>query len=279
MKDFKIAVCQVAPTEEKKLNIEKARKMIYEAAENLASVVVFGEMFNCPYQNKYFTPFAETVPGGETYNMLMEAAKENKVYLIGGSFPEMDKGKVYNTSCVFSPDGTLIAKHRKMHLFDVELESGLVFKESDTLGSGNEVTVFDTTYCRMGLAICYDVRFPELMRLMVLEGAEVIIIPAAFNMTTGPAHWDILFRTRAMDNQVFMVGASPARDINGGYVAYGNSVVVEPWGNIIKRAGEEEGIIYADLDGSRIIKVRNELPLLKHRRTDVYELKVKSVEE
>lgn len=273
MKDFKVAICQIKPTDDKKTNIKKARNMILEAAGKSASVIVFGEMFNCPYQNEYFPRFAETIPGGETYNMLKDCARDNKVYLIGGSIPELDNGIIYNTSLAFNPDGELIGKHRKMHLFDVELASGLTFKESDAIGRGDNVTVFDTEYCRMGLAICYDIRFPELMRLMAIEGAEIIIIPAAFNMTTGPAHWDILFRVRALDNQVFMVGASPARDTNSGYVAYGNSIVVAPWGDIIESAGEEEGIIYADLDSSLINRVRKELPLLKHRRTDVYELK------
>lgn len=272
MKDFKIAVCQMMPVHDKEANIKHARDMICEAASNLASVVVFGEMFNCPYENDYFLKFAETVPDGRTYNMLKESAKYNRVYVIGGSMPELDEGVVYNTSFIFNPEGKLIARHRKMHLFDVELESGLKFKESDTLGRGNEVTVFDTQYCKMGVAICYDVRFPELARLMALDGAEVIIIPAAFNMTTGPAHWDILFRTRAVDNQVFMVGASPARDVNGRYIAYGNSIIVAPWGNVAARAGDGEEIIYAELDGSLIDRVRKELPLLKHRREDVYQL-------
>jgi len=272
MKDFKIAVCQIKPTTDKKLNIRKAEEMIKEAANHFASMVVFGEMFNCPYQNEYFPKFAETIPDGETYKMLGEAAKANKVYVVGGSIPELDGGIIYNTSFIFNPEGELIGKHRKMHLFDVELESGLTFKESDTLGRGDKVTVLDTDFCKVGVAICYDIRFPELMRLMALEGAEVVIIPAAFNMTTGPAHWEMIFKMRAVDNQVFMVGASPARDADGGYVAYGNSIIVAPWGDILKKAGENEEIIYADLDGSLIQRVRNELPLLKHRRTDVYEL-------
>lgn len=271
MKDFKIALCQMKPTADKKENIEKAERMIVEAASSCASVIVLGEMFNCPYQNRYFPLFAESIQCGETVEMLSQSARENKVYIIGGSIPEADGDKIYNTSCVFSPDGRLIARHRKMHLFDVELES-LSFKESDILSSGSGITVFDTEYCRMGVAICYDVRFPELIRLMALEGSEVIVIPAAFNMTTGPAHWEMLFKARAVDNQVFMVGASPARDENSGYTAYGSSIIVSPWGDIIQKAGSGEEIIYGDIKGDIINNIRNELPLLKHMRTDIYEV-------
>jgi predicted amidohydrolase len=249
--------------------------MIIEAAGNGASVVALGEMFNCPYENQFFTRFAEEIPGGETFEMLSTCAREKGIYLIGGSIPERYGNFIYNTSPVFSPSGKLIARHRKMHLFDVELESGVIFKESDTLGRGYSSTVFQTEFGKIGTAICYDIRFPELARLMVLEGAELIVVPAAFNMTTGPAHWELLFRTRAVDNQVFLAGASPARDESGGYTAYGNSLVADPWGTVICRAGKDEEIIYADLDGGLIDSVRRQLPLLKHRRTDIYDVIVK----
>lgn len=272
MKNFKVAVCQIKASGDKAANIEKARKMICESASNGASVVIFGEMFNCPYQSEFFPKFAETIPYGETYKMLSDAAAANNVYVIGGSMPELDNGVIYNTSCSFNPKGELIGKHRKVHLFDIDLEGGLSFKESDSIGRGNEITVFDTEYCKIGVAICYDIRFPEQMRLMTLEGAEVIVVPAAFNMTTGPAHWELLFKTRAMDNQVFMIGVSPARDAEAKYVAYGNSIVVTPWADTIARADAGEEIIYAELDGKLIEKVRRELPLLMHRRTDLYDI-------
>jgi omega-amidase len=272
MKDFKIALCQIKPATDKSINLEKAKNMIAEAARNDAEIVVFGEMFNCPYQNEYFPMFAESIPGGDTFNMLKNCAIENKVYIVGGSIPEICDGVIYNTSCVFNRDGDLIAKHRKIHLFDVEFENGLKFKESDSLGCGTSITVFDTEYCKIGLAICYDVRFPEACRIMTLEGAEVIIIPAAFNMVTGPAHWELLFRSRAMDNQVYMVGVSPARNTTSKYTAYGNSIITGPWGDIITKTDDGECIIYGSLNGGVIDKVRKELPLLKHRRTDIYEL-------
>jgi predicted amidohydrolase len=159
-----------------------------------------------------------------------------------------------------------------MHLFDIDVEGGQYFKESDVLTPGKDVTVFDTEFCRIGLGICYDIRFPELSRLMVLEGAEVIIFPAAFNMTTGPAHWELNFRGRALDNQVYTIGVAPARDMESSYHSYGNSIVASPWGNVLNRMDEKEGFVVQEIDLDYVKKVREQLPLLKHLRRDIYKL-------
>ena len=266
---MKIAVCQMKVCADKDKNISHALEMIDEAANNGAEIIVLPEMFNCPYENSYFPIFAEEYPGKTTI-ALSNAAKKNSIYLVGGSIPELENGNIYNTSFVFDRNGELIGKHQKMHLFDIDVEGGVSFKESDTLSSGNKVTIVDTEFGKIGVAICYDIRFPELSRLMALEGAELIILPAAFNMTTGPAHWELSIRMRALDNQVYFVGAAPARDEYASYVAFGNSRVSDPWGNIIASADENECILYADIDKEYTKKVRSELPLLKHRRTDLY---------
>lgn len=271
MRNVKVGICQLQVELDKKQNLKKAESMIREAAGNGCDFVILPEMFNCPYDNKYFPIFAETYPG-ESTNLLSDLAKELKVYIIGGSIPEKDGDAVYNTSYSFDRQGELIGKHRKMHLFDIDVEGGVRFKESDVLGRGEEVTVFDTEFCKVGAAICYDMRFPELMRLMALAGAEIIVIPAAFNMTTGPAHWEITARTRALDNQVYFIAASSARDVDFSYHAYGHSCIVNPWGTIIKEADEKECILYGELDLDMIKKVRKELPLLKHRRIDIYDI-------
>ena len=266
---MKIAVCQMKVFDDKDKNISHALDMIDEAANNGAQIIVLPEMFNCPYENSYFPVFAEEYPG-KTTEALKNAAKKNSIYLVGGSIPESENGNIYNTSFIFDRNGELIGKHQKMHLFDIDVEGGVSFKESDTLSAGNKVTVVDTEFGKIGVAICYDIRFPELSRLMALEGAELIILPAAFNMTTGPTHWELSIRMRALDNQVYFVGAAPARDESASYVTFGNSRVADPWGNIIATADEKECIIYADIDKSYTEKARNELPLLKHRRTDLY---------
>ncbi|MGB9805032.1 carbon-nitrogen hydrolase family protein [Desulfofundulus sp.] len=274
MQRYRVAVCQMTIVREKEKNLVRAREMIARAGQQGARLVVLPEMFNCPYVASLFPMYAETYPDGPSIQMLSRAAREEGVYLVGGSVPEQDGGRIYNTSFIFSPDGRLLGRHRKMHLFDVQLASGLTVKESSTLSAGDQVTVIPSELGGLGVAICYDVRFPELMRLMVLKGARLVVIPAAFNMTTGPAHWELIFRMRAVDNQVYFIGASPARDPMAPYVAYGHSLVVDPWGNVISMAREGEEIIYAEIDLDLIEKIRSELPLLRHRRTDIYALEL-----
>lgn len=273
MSSFKLGLVQSKVYDKKEKNIENIRELISVAKERSADIVVLPEMFNCPYHASNFPVYGE-VDRGETWNELSSIAKELKIYLIAGSVPVLgEDGKVYNTSYVFNPEGVEIAKHNKMHLFDIDIEGGQTFKESETLSGGNEVTVFETDYCKIGLAICYDIRFPELSRLMALEGAEVIIIPGAFNLTTGPAHWELLFRARALDNQVYAAGIAPARDMEASYHSYANSMVVNPWGEVIARLEENEDVIVCDIDLDLVRKIREELPLLKHRRTDIYSMK------
>lgn len=270
---FKAGICQMRVEETKEENLKKALAMIGEAAAQGSNLVILPEMFNCPYRESLFPAFAEEYPDGPTFQMLSRAARENRIYLVGGSVPEREGATIYNASFVFGPRGQLIARHRKVHLFDVDLAGGISFRESKTLGRGRDITVFETELCKIGLAICYDIRFPELSRLMTLKGAEMIIIPGAFNLTTGPAHWELLLRARAVDNQVYLAGAAPARNESASYVSFGHSAVVDPWGDVIARADEKERIIYAEISPERLARIRRELPLLLHRRTDLYELK------
>ncbi|MFZ5595949.1 MAG: carbon-nitrogen hydrolase family protein [Bacillota bacterium] len=274
-KKFRAAVCQMAVVSDKDSNLASARRSIAGAAAEGAELVVLPEMFNCPYVARLFPEYAETFPGGKTYEMLSRAAREEKIYIVGGSVPEREGESVFNSSFVFGPDGAMLSRHRKAHLFDVDLPGGIRVRESSTLGRGEGPTVIKTNLCNIGVAVCYDIRFPELIRLMVLEGAEVIAVPAAFNMTTGPAHWDMVYRCRAVDNQVYVIAASPARDRSAPYVAYGHSMIVDPWGAVVSSAGEGEQVITGEIDPERIEGVRRELPLLRHRRTDIYQLNLK----
>lgn len=275
MNNIKIACCQMNVVENKQANINKAREMIVTAAKLGAQIITLPEIFNCPYDNKYFREYAETFKNGETIEMLSNTAKENKIFLVGGSIPELDDDKIYNTSFIFDDQGKLIGKHRKVHLFDIDIKNKIKFKESEVLSAGNSFTVVDTPYLKIGVAICYDIRFPEQIRIMALAGAKLILVPAAFNNTTGPAHWDILFRSRALDNQLYIAATSPARNSKSSYVAYGHSLVVDPYGKIINQLDEKEGVLISTLDIDYIDQIREELPLLKHRRTDLYELRLK----
>ncbi len=274
MRKFNVALLQTKVCADKLKNINNAIKLIEKVSKEGADIAVLPEMFCCPYDNSFFKEYGEE-EGGLAYKYLSKVANDNNIYLIGGTIPELDDDLVYNTSYVFNRNGEKIGKHRKMHLFDIDIEGGQSFKESDVLSAGSNVTVFDTEFCKMGLAICYDIRFPELSRLMADDGAEVIIVPGAFNMTTGPAHWELHLRGRAVDNQVYTIGVAPARDYDSLYHSYGNSIIVSPWGNIINKLDEKEGYIIQEIDLNLVKKVRNELPLLKHVRKDVYKLELR----
>jgi omega-amidase len=258
---------------DKQENLKKATGMIEQAVVKGAEIVMLPEMFNCPYDHRYFRPFAERLPGGETEQTLSQMAQRMGIFLIGGSIPEIgNKNEIYNTSLIFNPLGKVIGKHRKVHLFDVQVKGGIQFKESATLSAGNQVTLVDTPWGKIGVMICYDIRFPEQTRLMAIEGAKMIFIPAAFNLTTGPAHWELLLRSRALDNEVFMLGCSPARDIHSSYIAYGHSMVTTPWGKVIAQLEEEEEILMVELNLDEIDEIRQSLPVWQHRREDIYKL-------
>lgn len=193
--------------------------------------------------------------------------------MVGGSIPEFvpDTKKYYNTSLVFSPAGKLIATHRKTHLFDIDIPGKITFKESDVLSPGNKVTIFDLPeYGKIGLAICYDVRFPELATIAARKGAFLLVYPGAFNTTTGPMHWSLQGRARAMDNQVYVALCSPARDTDASYHAWGHTMAVNPNAEIMAEAAEKETIVYADLEGAKIEETRKGIPLYTQRRFDVY---------
>ena len=253
-------------------NVRTVKAYLEKIKDEKPDFVILPEMFCCPYQTENFPIYAEE-EGGLIWQQLSAYAKQYGVYLIGGSMPEKDaEGNVYNTCYVFDREGKQIGKHRKVHLFDIDVKGGQTFKESDTLTAGDSDTVFDTEFGKMGVMLCFDIRFPELSRMMVNDGARIVFVPAAFNMTTGPAHWELSFRTRALDNQIYMVGCAPARDVSAGYISWGHSIVTDPWGRVIDMLDEKKGILLAELDMDYEEQVREELPLLKSRRKDIYQL-------
>ena len=266
---MKLALIQMPVVKDKEENLHTAREYLRQAAENGANLAILPEMFCCLYTNASFAQNAEPV-GGTVWSAMSAAAKEFGLWLVAGSMPEQDGARIYNTSFVFDPQGNQIARHRKMHLFDIDVKGGQRFMESDTFTAGDEVTVFDTEFGKFGLCICFDMRFPELARVMTLSGAQAILTPAAFNMTTGPLHWELMFRQRAVDNQLFTVGVAPARDVNGPYVSYGNSMACSPWGTVLCRADAAPELLLVELDLAENEAVRAQLPLLSARRTDVY---------
>ena len=264
-----LGLCQMRVTADKAANLRNARRLVDKAAAGGSDLVMLPEMFNCPYENAAFPVYAEPA-GGESWQALSDAARENGIYLVGGSVPEREDGKIYNTSFIFDREGRELARHRKVHLFDIDVPGGQRFKESDTLAPGDQITLVDTPWGKVGVAICFDIRFAELFRIMGNEGAALICVPAAFNMTTGPAHWDLTFRMRAIDQQCFVAGCSPARDETASYVAYGNSLVADPWGSFPLHMDEKEHVQVAELDLSDLEKYRGQIPILSGRRKDLY---------
>ena len=241
-------------------NIEAVRRMAELPGGTEPDFIVLPEIFTCPYDNRCFPVFAEE-EGGESFRFLSALAREKGAYVVGGSMPERDGDRIYNTSYVFDRSGNLIGKHRKVHLFDIDVKGGQYFKESDVLSPGDTLTVFDTEYGKMGVCICFDIRFPDLFTSMRDAGVKMVFVPADFNMTTGPAHWEILFRSRALDQQIFMLGCAAARDENASYVAYGHSILTDPWGRIVKELGAEEGILTAQINLDTVESVRQQIPL------------------
>ena len=264
-----LGLCQMHVTADKAANLRHARDLLEQAAGRGAELLLLPEMFNCPYENAAFPVYAEPA-GGESWQMLSRAARDLGVYLVGGSVPELEEGRIYNTSYIFSPEGEELARHRKVHLFDIDVPGGQRFKESDTLAPGDQVTLVDTPWGKIGVAICFDIRFAEFFRVMGDAGAALIAVPAAFNMTTGPAHWDLTFRMRAIDQQCFVAGCSPARDTGASYVAYGNSLVADPWGAFPLHLDEKEAVETVTLDLDDLARYRAQIPILSGRRTDLY---------
>lgn len=270
MNNVRIFQVQFSAAKKIEETLQKLKDICAVAAEEKADIVTLPEIFCCPYQNDIFRDYAEKA-GGLIWSTCASLAKQHNIYISAGSIPEEDEeGNIYNTAYVFDRNGNQIAKHRKVHLFDIDVKGGQYFKESDTFSAGDAATVFDTEFGTMGICICYDFRFPELARMMALRGAKMIIVPAAFNLTTGPLHWELVFRSQAMYNQVYTVGTAPARDMSLSYRSWGHSIVADPWGKIVNQMDEKEGYQIVDIDLAEVDRSREEIPMLKHRRPEIY---------
>ena len=274
--------------EDKTANIEEARRHVSEAAVGGAKLVALPEIWNGPYATTSFPEYAEPVPdvgvdGTDSVQldaavspssaMLCAEAKRHGVHLVGGSISEREGEQVYNTCIVVDPGGVILAKHRKVHLFDIDVPGKITFRESDTLSAGDSVTTFEMEpFGRVGVGICYDIRFPELAMLMRARGCSLLVYPGAFNMTTGPAHWELLQRGRAVDNQCFVAAVSPARNPDADYQAWGHSTVVGPWGEVEATTKHEPAVLFADLDLEQVHGTRSSIPTWDQKRADIYQL-------
>jgi omega-amidase len=282
----RLALCQIKVTADKELNIEIAKNAIKKSSEGSAQMIVLPEVWNSPYATSSFPKYAEPIPAvGEFPNpdihpsiyLLSKSALLKQIWIVGGSIPEREidssgKERLYNTCVVLNPDGVIVGKHRKVHLFDIDVPGRITFKESDSLSPGESVTIVDTPWGKIGVGICYDIRFPELALIMRKRGCRMLLYPGAFNMVTGPAHWELLQRARAVDNQVYVAACSPARDETGSYVAWGHSSIINPWGEVVNAAGAGEEVIFADLDFSQVDAMRQNIPCWSQKRHDMYDV-------
>ncbi|SCU90591.1 LANO_0D09296g1_1 [Lachancea nothofagi CBS 11611] len=272
----KVALVQFASgMPEKVVNFQNCQKFVARAMQEQpdTELVVLPECFNSTYATSEFRKNAEVIQDASpSVKFLSDLARKHQITLVGGTIPELDpvNDGVYNTCLIFDKTGKLIARHRKMHLFDVNIPGGITFQESETLKGGNRCTTVDTPHGKLGIGICYDMRFPELAAVSGRRGAFAMVYPSAFNTTTGPLHWHLLARARSVDNELYTLLCSPARVPGSGYQAYGHSLISDPQGNIIAEAGEGEEIIYAELDPEKIQQMRRMIPVVNQVRFDVY---------
>jgi predicted amidohydrolase len=270
LETLRVAAVQLQSQDDVLENLGVCRKLVAEAGREGARLVVLPENF------AYFGPdearqnSAERVADASRpiQSALAEMARTNGVFLVAGGYPEAssDPARPFNTALVYGPDGALLSSYRKIHLFDVALQDGTTLSESSGTSPGEALVCFDIGRFRIGLSICYDLRFPELYRALVAQGASVLLVPAAFTLHTGKDHWHTLLRARAIESQAFVVAAAQWGKHPQGRSTYGHSLVVDPWGTVIAEASDRVGVVSATLDLSYLERVRAAVPCLSHRR-------------
>ncbi|MBN2036984.1 MAG: hypothetical protein JW768_09610 [Chitinispirillaceae bacterium] len=266
MKPFRIALCQIRSRHDCDETIGRAFDMLAVAAKSGANLAVLPEIFYLPYELPAIKKRGDM---SRLVAMFADTARRYNLHICSGTMAIKGRSGLSNTSHLITPDGETALSYSKTHLFEMTLGK-TVIRESRLFTAGNRFPVARTALGTIGTLICYDIRFPEAARKLALEGAELLLVPANFNAVTGPAHWHVMHRARAIENQVFLAAVSQARNPASSYAAYGHSLVVSPWGEILAEAGEEETIIFADLEPGLLEQTRTRLPLMRHRRKDLY---------
>src|SRR5215210_6613583 len=268
---IRAAAIQMSSTPNKEENKATAEVLIREAVSAGAELVALPELWSCHGLDEVYRENAEHIPGPTT-NFLGDLARELGVYLLGGSILEGEPGaeRMSNTSTFFDPSGDLTAVYRKIHLFDVKV-SDREYLESANVAPGREIVTAKAGAATLGLSVCYDVRFPEMYRLLVLRGAEILAVPAAFTLQTGKDHWELLLRARAVENQTFVVAPAQWGQKADGRWTYGRSMSVDPWGNVLAQCPDRDGHALATLDLDYLDRFREEFPALKNRCPEAYD--------
>ena len=269
---LRVACVQLNATQSKPDNIERAGRLVARAASTGADLVLLPEKWNGFGPADFMRSNAESLDDGETVEAMSAWALAHGITLVGGSIVERREGrdKLSNTCVVFDPEGEIAAVYRKIHMFDVEV-GGHVYRESETEEPGDRPATTEVEGWKVGLTVCYDLRFPELYRILALEGCEVVTAPAAFTLYTGKDHWELLLRARAVENQCYVVAANQWGSFADGKAAYGRSSIIDPWGVVVAQAPDEDGVISAELDRARLEGIRCRLPSLANRQPAAYQ--------
>lgn len=263
--EINIGLCQMNVTDDYSQNLQRAESMLRQAVQEGALIAILPEMFCCPYDIAIFRQFALS-HSKEILQFLSEVAAKYELILVAGSIPELsESGKLYNTSYIFDSNGIQLDFHRKMHLFDVDIEE-LHFSESEAFSAGKNITVVNTDILNIGVGICYDMRFPEQAIASAINGAQMMVYPAAFNTTTGPLHWELTARARAVDAQLYLAAVAPAINRDLSYHSYGHSILVDPMGSIVGECGFDEELLVVPINIGYIYSVRSHLPILSKRK-------------
>ena len=270
-REIRAAAIQMSSTPNKVENLETAERLMRAAASSGASLLTLPELWSCHGLEKVYRENAEPIPGPTT-DFLSNLATELGIYVLGGSILEGDptSRKLHNTSTFFGPDGGMSAVYRKIHLFDVKAPDR-EYLESETIAPGAEIVTAKAGAATLGLSVCYDLRFPELYRLLALRGAEVLVVPAAFTLQTGKDHWELLLRARAVENQAFVVAPAQWGQKADGRWTYGRSIIVDPWGTVLAQCPDRDGYALATLDLDFLDCFRQDFPALKNRRPETYD--------
>src|SRR5262245_1474173 len=268
---IRIACVQMTSRADKAANLEAAERLVAQAASTGADLIVLPEKWNAIGDAAFYHEAAEPIEGGESVGAMSEWARLHGITLIGGSISERREGreKVSNTSIVFDAEGAIVAVYRKIHLFDVEV-GGVTYRESESEEPGDEPVVVRAEDWGIGLSICYDVRFPELYRILALGGAQLLTVPSHFTTPTGRDHWHVLLRARAIENQCYVAAAAQVGETLPGKPSYGRSLIADPWGIVVAQAADEESVISAELDRAHLEGIRAKLPSLANRQSNAY---------
>lgn len=266
----KVAAIQMASGPNVQANLNEAERLIAQAVEAQAQLVVLPENFALMGMSEHDKVEIREAPGnGPIQEFLVGQARAHDIWLVGGTIPLEcpDPNKIFAGSLLFNPQGEMVARYDKIHLFDVTIVgSNERYNESETILSGEQVVVTDVPFGKLGLSVCYDLRFPELFRAMLDQDVEIITLPSAFTAITGKAHWESLIRARAIENLVYLIAAAQGGYHVNGRETHGDSMVVDPWGQVLNRLQRGTGVVVAELDRYRLESTRRNFPSIDHRR-------------